>query len=191
MDLTDKQWAVVEPLLPELRRREDGRGRPWAEPRGILNGILWILRTGAPWSDLPRRYASSSTAHRRFQEWAADGTWLRIVRALARDLEERGGLKLDEAFIDGTYAGAKKGVYALHALAADWPPRSWQLQTAMAFLLASQSLKELGEKLPSSTKPSPPVSARSDPSASSATRRTTARSSTKRSKPKRSSSSRR
>src|SRR5215217_2906798 len=56
MDLTDEQWEVLEPLIPDPPRREDGRGRPWRDPRDVLNGILWILRTGAPWKDLPQRY---------------------------------------------------------------------------------------------------------------------------------------
>ena len=63
MDLTDAQWAVLEPLLPKPRRRPDGRGRPWRDPRDVLNGILWILKTGAPWHDLPDRYPPG--AHRR------------------------------------------------------------------------------------------------------------------------------
>lgn len=49
MDLTDEQWATLAPLLPELPRRTDGRGRPWADSRKLLNGMLWVLRTGAQW----------------------------------------------------------------------------------------------------------------------------------------------
>ena len=64
MDLTDKQWEVLEPLIPDPPRREDGRGRPWRDPRDVLNGILWILRTGAPWKDLPERYPPYQTAFR-------------------------------------------------------------------------------------------------------------------------------
>jgi transposase len=56
MDLTDEQWQILEPLIPDPPRREDGRGRPWRDPRDVLNSILWILRTGAPWKDLPERY---------------------------------------------------------------------------------------------------------------------------------------
>ncbi len=56
MDLTDEQWAVLELLIAESPRREDGRGRPWRDSREVLNGILWILRTGAPWKDLAERY---------------------------------------------------------------------------------------------------------------------------------------
>ena len=56
MNLADEQWEVLEPLVPEPSRRADGRGRPWRDSREVLNGILWVLRTGAPWRDLPGRY---------------------------------------------------------------------------------------------------------------------------------------
>jgi transposase len=56
MDLTDQQWAKLEPHIPKPRVRDDGRGRPWRDPRDVLNGILWIMRTGAPWKDMPARY---------------------------------------------------------------------------------------------------------------------------------------
>jgi transposase len=51
MDLTDEQWEILEPLIPKPPRRDDGRGRPWRDPRDVLNGILWIVRTGAPWKE--------------------------------------------------------------------------------------------------------------------------------------------
>ena len=56
MDLTEEQWNVVEPILPKDPVRADRRGRPWSDRRKVLNGVLWILRTGAPWEDLPPRY---------------------------------------------------------------------------------------------------------------------------------------
>ena len=56
MELTDKQWEVIQPFLPEHRRRPDGRGRPRAADRQALNGIFWIRRPGAAWQDLPNRY---------------------------------------------------------------------------------------------------------------------------------------
>ena len=83
MDLTDAQWAILAPLLPKPRLRRDRRGRPWRDPRDVLNGILWILRTGAPWKDLPDRYPSYQTCHRRFQRWVRAGT-LRARPASAR-----------------------------------------------------------------------------------------------------------
>ncbi len=68
MELTDEQWAELEPLIPEAPRREDGKGRPRRKSREVLEGICWILRTGAQWADLPERYPPYQTCHRRFQE---------------------------------------------------------------------------------------------------------------------------
>ena len=75
----------------------------------MLNGVLWVLRTGAPWRDLPKRYPSYQTCHRRFQGWTRDGTLERALAALAEDLRGRGGLDLSECFVDATFVGAKKG----------------------------------------------------------------------------------
>ncbi len=109
MDLTDEQWEVLKPLIPTGPRRADGRGRPWRDPRDVLNGILWVLRTGAPWRDLPERYPPYQTCHRRFQQWVGDGVLSLILEALAKDLQKREGLDLTECFIDGTFVAAKKG----------------------------------------------------------------------------------
>jgi len=93
---------VLEPLIPEPPRREDGKGRPRRNPREVLDGILWTLRTGAQWADLPDRYPPYQTCHRRFQEWVRSGVLDTILQTLARDLEERGEIDLRECFIDGT-----------------------------------------------------------------------------------------
>jgi len=134
VDLTDAQWELLAPLLPKYRRRKDGRGRPRKDLRELLNGILWILRTGAQWSDLPDRYPAYQTCHRYFQEWCRDGTLKSILHALAEDLYERGGIDIREAFIDGTFAGAKKGASPSGRRSVGRGPRSWQLQTALVFL---------------------------------------------------------
>jgi transposase len=135
MDLTEEQWAVVRESIPEpeQQRTTERGGRPWRDPRDVLNGILWILRTGAPWADLPRRYPAAQTCHDRFQKWEREGVLDRILTRLAEDLRMRGKVDLSEAFIDGTHAGAKRGVLRLELLAAAKRPRSWQWQTAMAF----------------------------------------------------------
>jgi len=112
MDLTNEQWTMLEPLIGELPTRADGRGGPWRSCRDVLNGILWILRTGAQWADIPNRYPPYQTCHRRFQRWVRDGTYERILEALARDLKDRGKLDLSECFIDGTFVVAKKGAHA-------------------------------------------------------------------------------
>jgi transposase len=108
-DLTDEQWVLIGPFLPKLTSRKDGRGRPWRENRAVLNGILWILRTGAPWADLPDRYPSYQTCHRRFQRWVRSGVLKDILSLVAEALHNEGYLDVQEAFIDGTFAPAKKG----------------------------------------------------------------------------------
>jgi transposase len=136
MDLTDQQWDVIRPFIPdpEVERTSEKGGRPWRDPRDVLNGILWVLRTGAPWADLPRRYPPPQTCHRRFQKWVKEGVLVAVLKGLAEDLRTRGKLDLTEAYVDGSHAGAKRGALWLDELAADWRPRSWQWQTAMAFL---------------------------------------------------------
>ena len=134
MDLTDEQWAIVQPLIPQPPRRADGRGRPRIDNRQILNGILWIMRTGAPWKDMPERYPSYQTCHRRFQEWVKADVFERILQELARDLKERGGLDLSECFIDGTFVIAKKGAQGWEKPSGAKVRSSWQWQTALVFL---------------------------------------------------------
>jgi len=107
-DLTDEQWAVVEPVLRPLRRA-DKRGRPWHDTRAVLHGVLWVLGTGAQWRELPERYPPFQTCHRRFQQWVRSGKLEQTLRRLAQHLHERGQLNLDEAFVDATFASAKKG----------------------------------------------------------------------------------
>jgi transposase len=112
-DLTDPQWVLLDSLIPEPSRRKDRRGRPWKDRRAVLDGILWVLRTGAPWAALPNRYPPYQTCHRRFQQWVRSGVLRDIFEALALELQARGHLDVREAFIDGSFAPAKKGVRRL------------------------------------------------------------------------------
>src|SRR6059058_3224734 len=136
MDLSDAQWKVLEPLLQE-HVREDGRGRPWKDARAVLNGVLWILRTGAQWQDLPKRYPPYQTCHRRFQRWQRSGRLEVLLQRLAEDLRDRGKIDLSEAFVDATFAGAKKGALRLALLDAVREARSWRSATAMVFVSPS------------------------------------------------------
>src|SRR5687767_5900635 len=133
MDLTDAQWESLEPLCRH-RRRPDGRGRPPKEARTVLNGVLWVLRTGAAWHDLPPRYPPYQTCHRRFQQWQRSGRLDRLLTRLAEDLRDRGKLDLTEAFVDATFASAKKGALPLALPAVVKEARSWRSATAMVFL---------------------------------------------------------
>jgi transposase len=134
MDLKDEQWEVVASLIPEPPRRADGRGRPRIDSRAILDGILWILRTGAPWHDLPDKYPSYQTCHRRFQEWVRAGVFEKVLVALATDLRDRGELDLSECFIDGTFVIATKGAKGWERPSGAKVRSSWQWQTALVFL---------------------------------------------------------
>ena len=154
MDLTESQWQVLRPLLTP-KRRPDGRGRPWCDARAVVNGILWVLRTGAPWHDLPDRYPPYQTCHRRFQQWQRDGTLTRLLHALAEDLRARGKLDLSETFIDASFSSAKKGALLSARLAAEKAVKSWRSQTAMVFLSPAASpalrrMKRNSSKPPSS-----------------------------------------
>ncbi|WP_416898553.1 MAG: IS5 family transposase [Minwuia sp.] len=78
-DLTDFEWELIEPLLPNKPR-----GVPRVDDRRVLNGIFWVLRTGSPWRDLPERYGPHTTVYNRFNRWAKAGVWVRVFEALAR-----------------------------------------------------------------------------------------------------------
>ena len=134
MELTQAQWELVEPVLLSSVPKKKVSGRPRRDDRDILNGILWVCRTGAPWQDMPDRYPPYQTCHRRFQEWVEMETWEKILVTLAVDLKRRGKIDLSEAFIDGSFAAAKKGALALGKPSVARAARSWQSQTVMVFL---------------------------------------------------------
>jgi transposase len=136
-EVTDEQWAVIEPLLPKPKRRADGRGRPRREDREVLNGILWILRSGARWIDLPERFPPYQTCHRRFQEWVRDGTLKEVLETIAGHLRRSGKIDLSECFIDGSFIAAKKGAPLLGKLSGARVRSSWAWQTALVFLSPS------------------------------------------------------
>src|SRR5918999_331487 len=134
MDLTDEQWSIIQSLIPDPPRRPDGKGRPWKDARDIKNGVLWILRTGAPGHALPDRYPPYQTCHRRFQQWVRSGVFERVLQTLATDLRERGELNLSECYIDGTFVVTKKGGTTWERPSGVKVRRSWQYQTALVFL---------------------------------------------------------
>jgi transposase len=109
--VTDAQWERIKPFLPEHKRSPRG-GRPPEDDRACLEGILWVLRSGARWRDLPERYPSPSTCWRRLTKWEGEGVLLAIWQAFLDSLNEQGLLDWDEVFVDASFSPAKKGVTA-------------------------------------------------------------------------------
>jgi len=103
-DLTDQEWEQIAPLLPPTHPGK--RGHPWSDHRPVLNGILWVLRSGAPWQDLPVRYPPRSTCHDRLTRWQEDGTWLHILQALQAKQDQDGTLIWAENALDATIVRA-------------------------------------------------------------------------------------
>ena len=99
-DLTDAQWERLAPLLPP--ERSGKKGRPYAPHRPVLNGILWVLRTGAPWRDLPERYPPHGTCHGRLLAWQRSGLWKRLLQELQGVADARGTLRWEGAAADST-----------------------------------------------------------------------------------------
>jgi transposase len=106
--LTDEQWERVAPHLPAHPPSPKG-GRPRADDRACLEGILWLLRTGARWQDIPVDLPSGSTCWRRLQAWAFDGVLEGVQAVLVEGLDELGKLDLTELLADATFIRAKKG----------------------------------------------------------------------------------
>ena len=113
-EVTDEQWKL---LAPFVTRESAITGRPPRDPRAMLNSVLWILRTGAPWRDLPERYGPWQTAYEYFNTWRANGTYDKILEALQIRLDRDGNIEWDLFCIDGqnvrasrSAAGASKKV---------------------------------------------------------------------------------
>lgn len=147
MELTQAQWELVEPVVVKALPPKLISGRPRRSDKDILNGILWICRTGAPWKDLPSRYPPYQTCHRRFQEWVKQEIWMQILTLLAVDLKRRGKIDISETYLDGSFSSAKKGALELEKPSGARVPRSWQLQTAMVFLSPFPHMKQIPMKL--------------------------------------------
>jgi transposase len=106
--LTKEQWEAIRVHLPQPKLLPRG-GRPRVADRRCFEGILWILWTGAQWSELPRRYGSPSTCWRRLKAWEASGVLLTLWRAFLAQLNDQQKLRWDECFADGSFVSAKKG----------------------------------------------------------------------------------
>jgi transposase len=124
-ELTDTEWERIVPILPPTHPNKPGH--PWADHRPVLNGILWILRTGAPWEDLPERYPPRSTCNDRLRRWQQDGTWERILQALQAKEDQQGNLVWEEDALDATIVRAHQ--HAAGARRLKKRPRSGRAKT--------------------------------------------------------------
>ena len=133
-ELTDEQWVVIRPLLPEPKASSRGGPKPIPN-RPVFGGVLWVLRAGARWKDMPDRFPSYSTCRRRLIEWEEQDAWLKAWRSLLGQLDERGRLRSDEAFADGGFAPAKKGGCASARPNAARARNRWWWSTVKVFRL--------------------------------------------------------
>ncbi|WP_329392615.1 IS5 family transposase [Streptomyces albidoflavus] len=110
-DLTNREWSLLKPHLPPSGRR----GGRWNDHRTVVNGVLFRVRTGVPWRDLPERYGSWKTVYERHRRWSADGTWDRILHSVQADADLAGRIDWSMVGVDSTScrahqhaAGARK-----------------------------------------------------------------------------------
>jgi transposase len=104
-ELTDEQWELVSPLIPHSTART---GRPAKEPRLMLNGIFWILGTGAPWRDLPERFGPFQSVHRYFSNWRSVGVFAAIIETLQVKLDKEGLIDWELWCVDGASVRASR-----------------------------------------------------------------------------------
>ena len=107
-DISDEKWEIIAPLL--ARKPKDPRGRPPKDDRLLFNATLWILKTGAPWRDLPKEFGPWQTAYKRFAKWAKLAVWDDILLEFSKDADP------EAILIDASYvklhqhgSGAKGG----------------------------------------------------------------------------------
>lgn len=144
-ELTDEQWALIADLFPDEPVGPKG-GRPRISSRACFEGILWVLRSGARWKDLPSRFPSYATCWRRFADWSCEEVWDDALRRLLDALERNGKIDWTEGFADGTFASAKKGVISLGRPNAARAPRLWPSPTAMVSHLRSMSKQPTAQR---------------------------------------------
>jgi len=107
-ELSEVQWSKIKDILPG---RVESVGRTAADNRVFVNGVLWVLRSGAHWHDLPERYGKYKSLHKRFSRWAANGVWEKVFHELLRDRKNQ-YLMIDSTIVRAhqqAATGPKKG----------------------------------------------------------------------------------
>lgn len=113
-DITDEQWQRILPLFPELDRNPQMRGRPPTDTRAVLNGVLWVIYSGAAWSAMPRRYPAYQTCHRRFKQWHATGIFGNILAQLFGE----NGMALSQTIVSRMRPPRRRGGAGARSVAA-------------------------------------------------------------------------
>lgn len=107
-ELSDEQWELIKPMVCFRRRRKSKAGRPPKDPRLMLDGIFWILGTGAPWRDLPERFGPWKTVYGYFSRWRKAGMFTKIINALQVKLDEQGLIDWELWCVDGASVRASR-----------------------------------------------------------------------------------
>lgn len=128
--MTEAVWERMKPLLPPA----GSLGRPRCSDRDVLEGILWVLKTGARWRDVPKHLPSAATCWRRLRDWEEDGVWDDLWRSFIFQLDQQGLLDWQECFMDGSFAPAKKGGFASEKPRKAKEQSGWWWRTARVFL---------------------------------------------------------
>ena len=128
-DLTNEQWEQIAPHLPPEKTKT---GRQAREQRQVLNGILWVLRTGTPWRDLPELYGKWTTVYSHFQRLRKDGVWDRVFAGLQAIKEREGQIEWEVHFIDGSVVRAHKHVIGAKKLPRCQSIRKRGIQSTIA-----------------------------------------------------------
>jgi transposase len=129
-ELSDEQWGRIAPLLPHSSHYYQA-GHPFNDPRPLVNGILWVLHTGAPWRDLPERYGHWETVFKLFNRWREDGTWVRLVISLLDELDDNDRIDHDLWCIDGSLIRATPAAAGASDKGSERPRLGGPKQTQM------------------------------------------------------------
>lgn len=140
MILTDDLWKAILPFIPAPKRSANGAGRPAHPRRLVLEGILWVLSSGARWKDLPKTFPSYQTCHAHFQEWQRQGVFEAIFQELSKGKAKK---ENHSGFIDGTFVPAKKGAHSLAEVTRVKAVQSWPSAMALVGLLDLASTAQI------------------------------------------------
>ena len=158
-ELTDEQWALIEPQVPPAAPI----GRRRVPPRTVWNGIFWVLRSGAPWRDLPERYGPWQSVYHHFNAWRREGVYERVLAALQVRLDAEGQIDWDLWCVDGTMVRASRSAAGAGKKGAPMSPSTtrWAARAADSGASSTWSLTVTDFPSRSTSRPARSTSAHS------------------------------